>query len=106
MLPNTKGQTATFTTVKDHAIQKIQQTFTDGFDMADSLRDMKMKDLSTEQPVRKMSTETDTEQRKIQQDGFDVLCHTKLEQHVLVALKHLANRQTYHIKYHAYHLKL
>ena len=78
----TKGLSAAFATVKDHAVEETQQTFPDGFDMADSLEAMQMKDLSVEQPVRKMSTEGNADEKKIQQDGFDILYQAEINRHV------------------------
>ena len=60
--PHTAGNNRpvkTYETVKDHIIQLIQKTFKDGQDVVESLRDMKMIDLSAVKPARMISQETD-----------------------------------------------
>jgi hypothetical protein len=45
-------QTVTYDTVKDNIVQFVQKTYNNGQDIAISLRDLTIKDLSTLQPVR------------------------------------------------------
>lgn len=52
-------QAVTYDTVRDHIVQFVQKTYKNGQDIAVSLRDDKVKDLSTLAPVRGQSLSTD-----------------------------------------------
>ena len=55
-----KGQTTTtYATVKDHIISYVQRTYRHGQDIAISLRALKKRDLTSEEPTRKISSRTD-----------------------------------------------
>ena len=66
-----KGQTTTYATVKDHIISYVQRTYRHGQDIAISLRELKKRDLTSEEPTRKISSKTD-DSKKLEQDGFDM----------------------------------
>ena len=71
------AQSATYETVKDSIIQYIQKSYTEGgHDIAESLRKMQKKDLSSERPTRKISALGDKDKAKIEQDGFDIEYNT------------------------------
>ena len=57
-------QTVTYDTVKDHLVQTVQKNFIHGQDIAISLRDLQVKDLSKLKPVRLDSTASDDASRK------------------------------------------
>ena len=67
-----KQQTATYETVKDAIEQFVQKTYDEGRDIAESLRAMQKKDLSSEKPTRRVSRLSDEKQAKTEQDGFDI----------------------------------
>ena len=74
-LPHTTGANkliATYETVKTHIEQYVQKTYKHGQDIAESLRELRRKDLSGVMPVRQMSTyveASDERLRKIEQEG-------------------------------------
>ena len=73
--PHTVGsqtQSITYDTVKDHIIQYVQKTYKNCIDIAESLEKEAIKDLSTLAPTRTLSTNTDAEVRKIEQEGYDI----------------------------------
>ncbi len=54
-VPNqSKGNTATYATVKEHIKQHIQKTFDKGMDVAKSIEDMKKVDLTLQKPKRQV----------------------------------------------------
>lgn len=73
------AQTATFQTVKDHIIQTIQKTFKNGQDVAESLRELKKKDLKSERPVLEVSSDTDADKKKIEDKGLEIEFDAKLK---------------------------
>ena len=87
-LPHTTGTnklTATYETVKTHIEQYVQKTYKHGQDIAESLRELKKKDLSGVKPVRQMSTyvKVDEERvRKIEQEGYDVLYTAEVQNYM------------------------
>ena len=58
--------------MKDSLIQEVQRKYKYGADITKSLRDGKKFDLTTVEPVRYMSDETDERTRSIEQDGFNI----------------------------------
>ena len=54
-----KGQTATYATVKEAIIQYVQNTFKDGNDVAQLLKDLKVFDKRKEEPATIISEEAD-----------------------------------------------
>ena len=69
-----KGQTTTYATVKDHII-----SYRHGQDIAISLRELKKRDLTSEEPTRKISSRTD-DSKKLEQDGFDMRYQAEIKQ--------------------------
>ena len=67
-----KAQTATYASVKDAIVQYILKTFKDGNDVAQSIKDGKLFDLSKEEPTRTMSQAIDTDAAAIEQVGLDI----------------------------------
>ena len=89
--PNVQGkpQGATYATVKDHIVQYIQSNFKGGSDIAKSIKDLKVVDLSQEKPKRPLATapkkdETDVEKatREITQHGYDIMFDAEYKQHI------------------------
>ena len=86
--PHTTGAnklTATYETVKTHIEQYVQKTYKHGQDIAESLRELRRKDLSGVMPVRQMSTyvKVDEERlRKIEQEGYDVLYTAEVQNYM------------------------
>ena len=86
--PHTTGTiklTATYEMVKTHIEQYIQKTYKHGQDIAESLRELKKKDLSGAMPVRQLSTyvKVDEERlRKIEQEGYAVLYTAEVQNYM------------------------
>ena len=72
-------QTVTYATVKDNIVSHIQRSYRYGMDVDISLRDLTKKDLTSERPVRQISTETDDDARSLEQDGFDMLYQAEIK---------------------------
>ena len=87
-LPHTTGANkliATYETVKTHIEQYVQKTYKHGQDIAESLRELKKKDLSGAMPVRQMSMyveASDERLRKIEQEGYDVLYTAEVQNYM------------------------
>ena len=58
--------------VKEHIVRYVQKTFKLGGDIAESLENEEMIDLTSKKPMRKLLNETDADTKKIEQDGFDL----------------------------------
>ena len=67
-----KPQAATYATVKNTVIQFIQKTFKDGNDIAQSLKDGKVYNLSKEEPEREISKAMDVTKATLEQACFDI----------------------------------
>ena len=68
-----KPQQVTYATVKDSIIQYIQKTYTkNGQDVARSLEDMQLVDLSGKKPTRQISLQTDVNAREVNQKGLGI----------------------------------
>ena len=67
-----KGNYGTYNSVKEIIIQEVQKKYRHGSDIAKSIRDGKLLDLSTEEPTRKLSEEKSEEAKKIDQDGLNI----------------------------------
>ena len=82
--PNIQGraQGATYASIKEHIVGKVQTTFKGGHDIAKSLKDMKVIDLKAEEPKRALSDETDEKKRTIAQDGIDIKYQEELRRHL------------------------
>ena len=68
-----KGQQHTmYDNVKEHIVRYVQKTYKLGEDIAESLENEEMIDLTSKKPMRKISIEKDAAVKKIEQDGFDL----------------------------------
>jgi hypothetical protein len=67
-----RGGYFTYNTVLDSIVQEVQKKYKYGSDIAKSLRDGKLFDLSSIMPVRRVSEETNETTRMIEQDGFNI----------------------------------
>ena len=65
--------------MKDHIISYVQRTYRHGQDIAISLRELKKRDLTSEEPTRKISSKTD-DNKKLEQDGFDMRYQAEIKQ--------------------------
>jgi hypothetical protein len=75
-------QTVTYDTVKEHIVQYVQKTYKNGQDVAVSLRDLVIKDLSSMQPSRGEATATDAVVKVNEQAGMDILYQAELERYL------------------------
>ena len=65
--------------MKDHIIAYVQRTYRHGQDIAISLRELKKRDLTSEEPARNLSSRTD-DNKKLEQDGFDMRYQAEIKQ--------------------------
>ena len=73
--PKTQSQNtkyASFASVKERIVQKAQKKYKYGSDVAKSLKDEKLVNLSKAKPQMKMSTKTDAEEKKVEQRMFEI----------------------------------
>ena len=73
--PKTQGQGskyATFMSVKEKIVQEAQKKFKYRSDIAKSLKDGKLIDLSTSKPKMKLSLETDSAKQKVEQHMYEI----------------------------------
>ena len=75
-------QTVTYDTVKDPIVQFVQKTYNNGQDIAISLRDLAIKDLSPLQPIRGQATSTDAAIQANDQAGMNILYQAELERYL------------------------
>jgi hypothetical protein len=68
---NTK-QYASFTTGKDHIVEMVQKKFKNGSLVARSIKDDKKYNMDSIKPNRKLSVLPDKDEKRIEQDGFDI----------------------------------
>ena len=61
-----------YSSVRDIIIQEVQKKYRHGSDIAKSIRDGKLIDLSSEEPTRKLSEASTPEERAIDQDGLNI----------------------------------
>lgn len=66
-----------FETVKDHIAQHAQKTSKNGQDVAASLRTGKVLDIAAQTPKQEMSAKEDDDEKKLEQDGLDILCQAE-----------------------------
>ena len=74
-------QSVTFDAVKDHIVQQVQKTCKNGIDIAKMLDKEQIKDLSTLKPARAISVKTDSTEREVEQEGFDIEHKVLIEEH-------------------------
>ena len=65
--------------MKDHIISCVQRTYRHGQDIAISLRELKKRDLTSEEPTRKISSKTG-DNKKLEQDRFDMRYQAEIKQ--------------------------
>ena len=65
--------------MKDHIISYVQRTYRHGQDIAISLRELKKRDLTSEEPTRKISSKTG-DNKNLEQDGFDMRYQAEIKQ--------------------------
>ena len=75
-------QSVTHDTVKDHITQCAQKNCKNGINITELLDKEVMKDLSTLQPARKISTNSDQAQKTLEQDGFDIEQKVYIQEHL------------------------
>jgi hypothetical protein len=82
--PHTTSKTrrATFSTVKDHLVNKIQRDFKGSKDIADSLIAMQKVDLSQYMPTMQTSTKKDNTAQANEQKQFDIIFRAKIEKFI------------------------
>ena len=66
---SSRTNTATFASVSEHIADCIQKTYQNGHDIAKSLREGKVLDLTQDKPVRDIASNADPGKQKIMQDG-------------------------------------
>ena len=69
---SSRTNTATFASVSEHIADRIQKTYQNGHDIAKSLRDGKLLDLTQDKPKQDIATHADEKTQKTMQDGFDL----------------------------------
>ena len=81
--PHSTGRqaNATYHSTVEHICQKIQETFTNGYDIAKSLRDNEKVDLSLEEPTRAMATTGTAEEKALIQSGLDIKYQAEITAH-------------------------
>ena len=88
---STTQQSITYDVVKDFILDKIQKEYTDSVDIVKSLRDLQLVDIDMQEPVRLQSGETDEEQRKFEQETFDMKYDALIKEHILRKRQFKAN---------------
>ena len=66
----------------ENIIQQVQKSYKDGQYVAVSLRNMAVKDMTSEMPTRSISTNTNADMQKVEQDGFDIVFNAKYMRHM------------------------
>ncbi len=69
---NNRGNYATFDTTREAIQAHVQEKFTNGYDVAMSLRDGQLIDFNKDKPKREISKIKDKEKAAIEQAGFDI----------------------------------
>ena len=67
---------ATYTTIEDAITDQIQKTYTNGYEVAQSLRDKKAIDYDKKKPVLEQSQKTNAEEKAHEQKQMEILFHT------------------------------
>ena len=87
------SQYASYTTIKEHIQGKAQRTYKHGYDVAKTIEDMQVIDLTGEAPVRQISqiatADPDgnaipgaAESKRIEQETFDMMHRERLKIHL------------------------
>jgi hypothetical protein len=77
-----RNNNTTYATTRDAIIQHIQKTYKAGQDVAKSLEDMRALDLTTVEPTRTISAETDPAMKVVDQAGLDIKYQEELRRHL------------------------
>jgi hypothetical protein len=77
-----EGQAVSYNTVKDHIVQQVQKNYINGQDAAVSIRNLKTKDLSSQEPKRGQANESDTTLNQMKQAGMGILYQAELERYL------------------------
>jgi hypothetical protein len=78
-----KTSVATYATTRDAVIQHIQKAYRGGINVGKSLEDMKMVNLTLEEPTRVLSAKTDAaEKLLVEQAGLDIKYQEELRKHL------------------------
>ena len=77
-----KGNYGTYNSVKECIIQEVQKKYRHGSDIAKSIRDGKLVDLSIDEPTRKLSNKGTAEEKAIDQDGLNIRYQEELRVHL------------------------
>ena len=82
--PQTFGRSnaPTCATVKEHTLQLIQKTCTNGHDVATALGSGADVDFDLTKPVRKVSQQKQPEDKKFEQDGLDIEFQEEFKRHM------------------------
>ena len=75
-------QTVTFNKVKERIEMKIQKEYEFGWDMAESIRDMKLIDLTLLAPELGELTETDPQKRTREEKALDIIFQQKTSRYL------------------------
>ena len=75
-MPSSYWQAFTYTAVKEAIVNKLQKAY--GHEIAISLRDLLLYNIEDDHPTHTISTETDTEKRKQDQLGLDMLYQAEI----------------------------
>jgi hypothetical protein len=75
-----KTQAATYVTTKHAVIQQIQKSYKGGQDVAKSLEELQVVDLTAMEPTRTISVETDGTTKVVDQAGLDIKYQEELGQ--------------------------
>ena len=62
-------------------MQNIQKSWDGGYDISKSLKDLAVINLDAEKPMRDLSTKTNADEKKVDQEGLDIDWHEKLRIH-------------------------
>jgi hypothetical protein len=74
-------QTVTYDTVKEHITQYVQKTYRYRHDIAKSLRDLEVIDLTKKHPMRDISNKKNDE-KNFEQEGMDMIFEAKIKQYL------------------------
>jgi hypothetical protein len=75
-------QAVSYDTVKDHIVQYVQKTYRNGQDVAVSIRNLVVMDLTPHEPTRGMSRDVDATANLKAQAGKDILYQAQLERYL------------------------
>ena len=70
---------ATYQTIKEHLINKIQKDYDYGDDMAKCIKRMEMINLTDQQPTKKYSTKENADAKALEQSEFNVLYEKQMD---------------------------